>query len=905
MPAVNKTLYAGWEQVAYTIHFETNGATEILPYHLFYGDPILYPEDPEKIDYHFGGWFEDSDLTTPANMDTMPPNDVTLYAAWHREIIFVTNGGESVEPIRAQEGALIDPPEEPMKTHYDFTGWFEDEDLTIPFVFEYMPPFNMRLYARYEPVQFESSGSTIDGSMEIDYGVNLDEYLPYRDHHIFGGWYADSQYENEVHAVTKDQTIYAEWIPFDMVSVGYLGLDYDFPVGINDDDVATVPGGYSIATTLTTYQAWYKVRTWAEANDYHFQNPGQEGSHGFIDEPPTGSQQPVTNISFGDIIVWLNALSEMHGLTPVYQTETHEIITDARIENSAVINQALQMDANGYRLPLSDEWEMAARFLYDPEPLMAPLATFSGYWTPGNYPSGGTDTYLNATILQSVAWYDGNSASQTQNVALLEPNQLGVYDMNGNLSEWCFDRIDDTKHYIRGGSYIHGHDVMQIGHRDAYEPQVSSSEAGFRIYRTPSIPEDAVLETIEMERLPLKTAYDIDDPFDPSGGIVKLNFSDGSKLYHELTPEMIDSPNLSTLGEHEVTVTYTIDDVTKETVLIVIVEESEPFEPGALGAIPDPRAEQVEGLFPGLLVYKVAREKSPFSGYIQPLVEMQFPSPSSLGADFYTLEYYETTTSLWKTYRYYDDPLTTTNDHFSLNLYDLPLKVRLKATGGPIDGYVSNEVTLTYSSVDTDFTGWGLNTSMDITGVMYPYVGHGAQVDGVNVRHLDGEEFELNLSYQWYRIHPNTYELIPIQGATNPIYVTTFADVGYTIMVKIYGDEVEVGGYMQLLATDVMLPVDAFATNVDDDGFTLNFNYEVNPEDLEFLTIYDNESWLALDILSITQGSNGGIYHIEVDLSGVNGIQIDCYVEQLWMIATTNEEFGFIEMGLSLMMNSE
>ena len=71
----------------------------------------------------------------------------------------------------------------------------------------------------------------------------------------------------------------------------------------------------------TTYGLWYEVRLKAEARGYVFQNPGQPGSGGKrgVAADDFNSFQPVTNVTWYDVIVWLNALSEIYGQTPCYK----------------------------------------------------------------------------------------------------------------------------------------------------------------------------------------------------------------------------------------------------------------------------------------------------------------------------------------------------------------------------------------------------------------------------------------------------------------------------------------------------------------------------------------------------------------------------------------------------------
>ena len=264
-----------------------------------------------------------------------------------------------------------------------------------------------------------------------------------------------------------------------MVQVGTPDTEYIVPVGVNDIGRTTVSGGYRMAKTETTYDFWYKVKVWALANGYRFQNQGREGSHGSIGQlPTTAAQEPVTSISWRDIIVWLNALSEMHGLDPIYRSKEGLIFRDS---TDSAIDSAIQTNNNGYRLPTSDEWEMAARWKDDTISINGSILVGGRYWTPWNYASGAIDNYAYESATRDVAWYWGSPGGNfTRPVGQLSPNHLGLYDMSGNVWEWT-DTTYGVSHVVRGGSWYSNPDK-----NFTTSPSMSvRSYFGFRFVRNP------------------------------------------------------------------------------------------------------------------------------------------------------------------------------------------------------------------------------------------------------------------------------------------------------------------------------------------------------------------------------------------------------------------------------------
>ena len=218
---------------------------------------------------------------------------------------------------------------------------------------------------------------------------------------------------------------------------------------------------FYIAMHEVTKARWDNVRRWGK-------------SHGYTDLPPgsgKGADHPLHSVNWYAMVKWCNAMSERDRLTPCY-TVSGAVYKTGKSEPDC------NWEANGYRLPSEVEWEKAAR----------------GLLTGKRYPWGDNigDAEANYSY-RGNPWKEG-SYPWTSPVGSYPPNSYGLYDMTGNVWEWCWDWYSPVpqKHgstngefrIARGGGWGNDAEGCRVALRKSYYPDFSAHHRGFRVARS-------------------------------------------------------------------------------------------------------------------------------------------------------------------------------------------------------------------------------------------------------------------------------------------------------------------------------------------------------------------------------------------------------------------------------------
>ena len=482
----------------YTVIFNANGGSlkDDASQKVKYAETPAEPTPPEKEGYNFGYWYtsKDNGVTEDVSYNFLTPvtNDVTLYAMWIAGSDIVYKVEHYKQNIEDDNYTLVESDSE------NKTGTIGTNTEAVAKSYEgfSVNPFEQKTilsngsttvkiyYTRNVfTVTFNTNGGILSesNSQLIKFkGKSTEPTEPTKEGHLFQGWYTsedygatfnDTTYDFEKE-ITENITLHAKW--WNSSSFVYVeGASINGAITaeghkeseiFKEGGIVSIPNFYISDHEVT--QAEYKaiMGTWPDESVVDVEQIG------------VGDNYPVYYVNWFDTLVYCNKRSINEGFTPCYTIDGStdpddwgEVPTSPDDDNlNAWFNATCDFQADGYRLPTDAEWEYAAR--------------------GGNGLTGFQYKYAGSNSIDMVAWCSENSSGTSHEVKLKQPNDLGLYDMSGNLWEWCWDdsASDNLINYRknRGGNWYDGTDGCMLSYRNNYYSYERMSNIGFRIVQT-------------------------------------------------------------------------------------------------------------------------------------------------------------------------------------------------------------------------------------------------------------------------------------------------------------------------------------------------------------------------------------------------------------------------------------
>lgn len=217
--------------------------------------------------------------------------------------------------------------------------------------------------------------------------------------------------------------------------------------------------GIKMSATEITQKQYEKVMG---ENPSCFQISNEKLDDEIREQLKNTSNNPVEMVSWYDAIYFCNKLSKEKGRTPVYAVDGNTDVTTWNYtphKEKSISGEITQnTKADGFRLPTVEEWQYATR--------------------------GGKDyEYSGSDNLDEVGWYNSNSGDRTYPVAQKKVNGYGLYDMSGNVWEWCWDVYPYSSRscFICGGSYYDDDYYCEVSNRNRGHADYQYSNIGFRV----------------------------------------------------------------------------------------------------------------------------------------------------------------------------------------------------------------------------------------------------------------------------------------------------------------------------------------------------------------------------------------------------------------------------------------
>lgn len=292
-------------------------------------------------------------------------------------------------------------------------------------------------------------------------------------------------------AVYFDVLAYENYVPLGMALIpagsfvmgATTNVGHEFYSGETPQHTVSVTAFFMDRCEVTK-ALWDDVANWATTHGYDISAGSGSGKD---------ADHPVQTVTWYECVKWCNARSEKDGLTPPYTNSNGSVYTSGSFAGGC------NWSANGYRLPTEAEWEKAARggvvnhrFPWsDSDEIQHARAN---YWSSSSYAYDTSPTRgYNPT-------YATGATPYTSPVGVLVENDYGLFDMAGNVWEWCWDRYSSgyygtspsvdprgptsgSLRVMRGNSWYINSDFTRVAARFNYGPASEFNDVGFRCAR--------------------------------------------------------------------------------------------------------------------------------------------------------------------------------------------------------------------------------------------------------------------------------------------------------------------------------------------------------------------------------------------------------------------------------------